>query len=105
MSEGQHIVKAYEQELRQLRSLMSEMGGLVEQQVALATQAVVTQDANLAARAVAQDPAVDAIKALDSCRRALELAPDHPLALAVKGYALCQMLGDASTTSQHAKSV
>ena len=62
MSETPHIVKAYEQELRQLRSLMSEMGGLVEQQVALATQAVVTQDASLAARAVAQDPAVDAIE-------------------------------------------
>ncbi len=62
MSEAQHIVKSYDQELRQLRSLMSEMGGLVENQVSLATQAVVTQDSDLATRAVLQDAAVDAIE-------------------------------------------
>ncbi len=62
MSEAQHIVKSYDQELRQLRSLMSEMGGLVENQVALATQAVVMRDPDLATRTVAQDPAVDAIE-------------------------------------------
>ena len=62
MSEAQHIVKSFDQELAQLRSLLTEMGGLVENQVALATQAVVTQDADVATRAVLQDAAVDAIE-------------------------------------------
>ena len=62
MSEAQHIVKSFDQELQRLRSLMSEMGGLVENQVALATQAVTTQDTDVATRAVSQDAAVDAIE-------------------------------------------
>ncbi len=62
MSEAKHIVTSYGQELARLRSLMTEMGGLVEQQVSLATQAVVTQDTEIATRAVSQDAAVDAIE-------------------------------------------
>ena len=63
MSEAEHIVKSFDQELSQLRGLIAEMGGLVENQVALATQAVMTQAADLATQAVAQDAAVDAIQA------------------------------------------
>ena len=62
MSEAQHIVKSYEQELQRLRDLMTEMGGLVENQVALATQAIITHDNDVATRAVEQDPAVDALE-------------------------------------------
>ena len=61
-SEARHIVKSFDQELKQLRSLIAEMGGLVENQVLLATQAVTTQAADLATQAVAQDAAVDAIQ-------------------------------------------
>jgi phosphate transport system protein len=41
---AQHIVKRYEQELKRLRDLLVEMGGLVEAQLASATMAVVEQD-------------------------------------------------------------
>ena len=58
MSDG-HIVKSYDQELRHLRTLMTEMGGMVENQVALATQAIVTQDGALAGRAIELDNGVD----------------------------------------------
>ena len=51
-------------------------------------------------RGISPDPGADAGRALDACRRALELVPDHPLALAVKGYALCQMLGDGEAAKQ-----
>lgn len=43
-------------------------------------------------------PAADAQAALDACQRALDLAPEHPLALAVRGYALCQMFDDADSS-------
>ncbi len=62
MSEAPHIVKSYAQELQRLRDLMTEMGGMVESQVAMATQAIVSQDPDLATRAVEQDPAVDALE-------------------------------------------
>jgi phosphate transport system protein len=58
----QHIVTRYEQELKRLRDLLVEMGGLVEAQLASATLAVVEQDANAATRTVEQDPAVDALE-------------------------------------------
>ncbi len=56
-----HIVKSFAQELQRLRNLMTEMGGIVESQVALATEAIVNQDPELATRAVQQDAAVDAM--------------------------------------------
>ena len=62
MSEAQHIVKSYAQELDRLRDLLAEMGGIVESQVALATEAIVTGDTARASRAVEQDREVDALE-------------------------------------------
>jgi phosphate transport system protein len=57
-----HIVKSFEQELTRLRALMTEMGGLVESQVALACQSVLQRDGAAAAAAVETDPKVDALE-------------------------------------------
>ena len=59
---AEHIVTSFGQELKRLRDLLVEMGGLVEAQVATATIAVVQQDVEAAARTVEQDPAVDALE-------------------------------------------
>ena len=45
-----HLIKSYEQELLRLRNLLTEMGGIVENQLALAAQAVVQQDGAAATR-------------------------------------------------------
>ncbi len=58
----EHIVKSYEQELHRLRSLITEMGGLVESEVALACQAVIDRDDAAAASVVEADPKVDALE-------------------------------------------
>ena len=60
MSEARHIVKSYGQELQLLRGLMTAMGGMVENQVALATDAILHGDAGVAAQAVELDGQVDA---------------------------------------------
>lgn len=60
MSEARHIVTSYGQELLHLRTLMTEMGGMVESQVALATQAIVSGDPAVATQAVELDASVDA---------------------------------------------
>ncbi len=58
----EHIVRAYTQEIAALRDKMTQMGGLVEAQVAAAAAAVVHQDSAAAGQAVEQDPAVDALE-------------------------------------------
>ncbi len=58
----EHIVKSYEQELKQLRNMLVEMGGLLESQLADATAAVTQGDGAAATAAMEQDPAVDALE-------------------------------------------
>jgi phosphate transport system protein len=55
----EHIVKSFENELNRLRARIVEMGGLVESQVALASEAILEGDTEIAARVVANDPKVD----------------------------------------------
>ncbi|MDT7951216.1 MAG: phosphate signaling complex protein PhoU [Acetobacteraceae bacterium] len=62
MSDVPHIVKSFTQELDRLRDMLTEMGGIVENQVALATKAIVNQDSDFAAEAVQQDAAVDSLE-------------------------------------------
>ncbi|MCW3476102.1 phosphate signaling complex protein PhoU [Limobrevibacterium gyesilva] len=59
---AEHIVKSFEQELKRLQALITEMGGMVESQVALASRAVIDKDAAAASQAVDADPAVDALE-------------------------------------------
>ncbi len=58
----EHLVKSYDQELKRLGNLITEMGGMVESQVALAAEAIMNRDAETAARVVEGDPKVDAIE-------------------------------------------
>src|ERR1700741_5492240 len=63
MSEApEHLVKSYDQELQRLRNMMTQMGGIVENQVALAADAIMQRDAAAATRAVEEDPKVDALE-------------------------------------------
>lgn len=57
-----HIVKSYEQELRRLSDMIADMGGLVENEIALATEAVIERDTEAASRAIETDPKVDALE-------------------------------------------
>ncbi len=55
-------MKTFEQELSHLSSLITDMGGMVERQVALAAAAVRERDANAAEQAVKADREVDALE-------------------------------------------
>lgn len=59
---AEHIVKSFEQELHRLRDLISEMGGIVENQVALAAEAILSRDATAAGKVLEADSKVDAIE-------------------------------------------
>jgi phosphate transport system protein len=58
----EHLVKSYDQDLRRLRAMISEMGGIVESQVALAADAILRNDPAAATRAVEADPKVDKLE-------------------------------------------
>jgi len=58
----EHLVKAFDQELKRLRGLVTQMGGIVESQVALSADAIMNRDAAAATRAVEEDPKVDALE-------------------------------------------
>jgi phosphate transport system protein len=58
----QHIVRSFEQELKRLRDMLVEMGGLLESQLATAITAVTQGDTAAAGAALEQDPAVDALE-------------------------------------------
>jgi phosphate transport system protein len=60
--ETEHLVKSFDTELKRLRDLLTQMGGIVESQVALAADAIVNRDAQAATRAVEEDPKVDALE-------------------------------------------
>ncbi len=55
-----HIVKSYQQDLKRLQDLVTEMGGMVESQVALACNAILQRDRSAATRAMESDIKVDA---------------------------------------------
>ena len=59
---AEHIVKSFELELNRLRAMITDMGGMVESQVAQACRAVIEKDSAAASRAVEADPKVDALE-------------------------------------------
>jgi phosphate transport system protein len=56
---AEHIIKSYDEELGRLRNMIVEMGGLAENQLASAIEAVAKRDSALAARVVEGDAQVD----------------------------------------------
>jgi phosphate transport system protein len=58
-----HTVKSFDDDLDQLRALVSEMGGLAEAQILAAIDAMSRRDAEAASRVVADDKRIDAIEA------------------------------------------
>jgi phosphate transport system protein len=58
----EHLVKSFDQELARLRNMLTEMGGIVESQVALAADAIMQRDSVAATRAVEEDVKVDALE-------------------------------------------
>lgn len=59
---NEHIVRAYDEELRRLRDMVARMGGLAERQVADATRALVRRDTELASEVVSRDAQIDALE-------------------------------------------
>ena len=58
----EHLVKSFDADLKRLRDMLTEMGGIVESQVGLAAEAIMNRDSAAATRAVEEDPKVDLLE-------------------------------------------
>ncbi|WP_281301952.1 MULTISPECIES: phosphate signaling complex protein PhoU [unclassified Iodidimonas] len=58
----QHTVSAYDEELNALRSIVTQMGGLAEQELAEAVAALTARDPEAAAKVIAMDKRLDALE-------------------------------------------
>jgi phosphate transport system protein len=77
---GEHIVSAYDEELRQLDQLVARMGGLAEAQLAAASDALVRRDREAANAIAARDGEIDALEAEINAFVLRVLALRQPLA-------------------------
>jgi phosphate transport system protein len=103
---AEHIVKSYEQELNRLRSLITEMGGLVESELALACKAVLERDDAAAAAAVEADPKVDALEQQVQQFVIRLLALRQPMAQDLRLIVAClRMTGDLERIGDYAANV
>ena len=56
-----HIVKAFDDELQTLKNMLARMGGLAEEQLARAIDAISRRDGSLADEVIASDTQMDAL--------------------------------------------
>ena len=78
---GEHIVKAYDDELQHLNATIIKMGGLTEAQVDGAIQALVNRDAELAYQIIDDDDRIDALNYEVDTQAMRLLALRQPMAL------------------------
>lgn len=80
MSEHNHIVSAFDEDLRQLDNYIAEMGGLAEHQFADSITALIKRDGELAERVVINDKRIDEIEASVDAHTISMLALRQPMA-------------------------
>jgi len=77
----EHILKAFDEDLRELSSRLAEMGGIAERLVAESVDALVKRDIALAQRVIAADAAVDALQREIEEKAILTIARRQPMAV------------------------
>jgi phosphate transport system protein len=77
----EHTIKAFDVDLQALASMVAEMGGLAEKQIADAVDALARRDATLAQRVIAIDPTVDTLQREIEEKAILTIARRQPMAV------------------------
>ncbi len=96
-----HTVKSFDDDLRQLRLLIGEMGGLAKDQLDRSVAAIVARDADAAQEVVQSDPRIDKLEAeveqlaISTIARRAPLADDlREVIAALKISAIIERIGD-----------
>jgi phosphate transport system protein len=75
-----HIAKAYDQDITALKTQLAEMGGLAEEQLANAIQALVKRDITLADQVIRNDQQLDELERSIEEKAILTIAKRQPMA-------------------------
>lgn len=75
-----HIVRAYDQDIGSLRTMLAEMAGLAEDQLSKAVKALSTRDLHLADEVIRNDDALDALEREIGEKAILTIAKRQPMA-------------------------
>jgi phosphate transport system protein len=75
-----HIVSAYDNDLDALKNMMAQMGGIAEEQLALAIEAISKRDTKLADQVIVQDRKLDALEQQIEEKAILTIAKRQPMA-------------------------
>jgi len=79
-SESNHIVSAFDEDLRQMDNFIAEMGGLAEHQFADSIKALIARDSELAERVIGNDHRIDELEHLVDAHTISMLALRQPMA-------------------------
>jgi phosphate transport system protein len=80
MAPNEHIVRSFDDELRQLHLVIARMGGLAEEQLANALSSISEQDSSLAVRTIEADAKVDELEREADAQVVRLLALRQPMA-------------------------
>jgi phosphate transport system protein len=75
-----HIAKAYDQDITALKTQLAEMGGIAEEQLANAIQALIKRDLALADQVIRNDQQLDELERLIEEKAILTIAKRQPMA-------------------------
>jgi phosphate transport system protein len=96
-----HIVKAYDEDLASLKTMLAQMGGLAEDQLANALRALVKRDTRLADKVIQGDEKIDALelaveeKAIQTIARRQPMARDlREIIVAIRVSSDLERIGD-----------
>ena len=77
---AEHIVRAYDEDLQSLKSMLAQMAGLAEDQLGKAMDALARRDVQLADEVIAEDEKVDALELDIEEKAILTIAKRQPMA-------------------------
>jgi len=106
MTTTEHTARAFDSDLQALTRSVAEMGGLVERQIADAVRALVERDTELAERAIAADPTIDALQREIEEKAILTIARRQPMAVDLRAIvAAMRVCNDLERIGDHAKHI
>jgi phosphate transport system protein len=99
-----HTAKAFDTDLQDITRKVAEMGGLVEQQIADAIQALVGRDLEMGERVIAIDPQIDNLQREIEEKAILTIARRQPMAVDLREVVgAMRVCNDLERSGDHAK--
>jgi phosphate transport system protein len=104
--QADHIVKSFDEELKQLSNIIAEMGGLAEAQVDRAVESLVRRNSELAAQVVQDDKRIDGLETEVAQMTVRMLALRQPMAQDLREVvAAIKIASDIERIGDYAKNI